>query len=234
MRVFIRGEEVNIDPPANQIIWAESMFELSRWNSETVDLILTDPPYGIDYQSNRRVAQPKLPKFDGDKDLSFFPRFIRQAHRVLKQDRHIYICMRFDTLIEVGPMIAELFTIKNVIVWVKNHHGSGDLKGAFAPQYEIIVFAHKGRRELIGKRLPDVWTFDKVASSNLLHGAQKPLRMMIRCIEKSTQPGELVVDPFCGVGPSCKAAMLLGRQYIGIDSSRENATLARKNLEIRE
>lgn len=167
---------------------------------ESIDLVLTDPPYGIDYQSNRRVAREKLPKFAGDVDLSWLPQFVEEVDRVLKPDRHFYCFTRFDTYPIFYHEISSRFKIKNCLIWVKNNHGSGDLAGAYAPQSEMIIFAVKGKRELFGPRESDVLQYDAVPSASRAHATQKPIDLLRLLIEKSTLPEEIVLDPFAGTG----------------------------------
>lgn len=65
-------------------------------------------------------------------------------------------------------MLINLLNIsKNIIIWNKNNHGSGDLKAQYAPRYEMIIYGMKGRREFNLKRFPDVWEFNK--TGNKLH-----------------------------------------------------------------
>ena len=76
----------------------------------------------------------------------------------------------------------------------------GDLKGPRAPQREFIIFAHKNRRELIGKRLPDMISCSKIPGRDLRHPTEKALDLLSTMIGASTEPGEIVFDPLCGSG----------------------------------
>jgi site-specific DNA-methyltransferase (adenine-specific) len=184
----------------------------------SVDLVLTDPPYGIDYQSNRRVVWEKLPKFQGDRDLEWLSVFVDEAYRVLANHRHLYCFCRWDRYPVFAEAISRRFQIKNALVWVKSNHGSGDLRGAYAPQYEMVIFAGKGRRQLRGKRHPDVLLKHAAVSSRARkHPVQKPVDLLRFLIEKSTKPGEVVLDPFAGVGSTVVAALQTGRRYLGIE-----------------
>ncbi len=185
-------------------------FELLRQlPDESVDLVVTDPPYGIDYQSNRRVAREKLPKFANDVSLEWVAVWVDEIYRVLKQDTHFYCFIRFDTYPVFYSEIARRFDVKNCLIWVKNNHGSGDLNGSYAPQYEMIVFAQKGKRHLNGKRDSDVMECDNVPSAQRFHSTQKPVELLRVLIEKSSDPGDIVLDPFAGTGSTglaCQAA----------------------------
>jgi len=184
-------------------------FELLRELPDgSIDLVVTDPPYGIDYQSNRRTAREKLPKFANDASLEWVADWVDEIHRVLKDDTHFYCFTRFDTYPVFYSEIARRFDVKNCLIWVKNNHGSGDLNGSYAPQYEMIIFGHKGKRHLNGKRDADVMECDNVPSAHRFHSTQKPVELLRVLVEKSSDPGDIVLDPFAGTGSTglaCKA-----------------------------
>jgi len=208
-----------LDQLADEFITGDCFVALKGLADECVDLVLTDPPYGIDYQSNRRVARPKLPKFENDADLGWVEGWVDQIYRVLKPDRHFYCFTRFDMYPEMYTQISRRFKVKNCLIWVKNNHGSGDLNGAYAPQCEMIIFAVKGKRPLFGPRESDVLECDNVPSAHRAHPTQKPIQLLRTLIEKSTEPGELVLDPFAGTG-STGFACLASERYPGDGHAR--------------
>jgi site-specific DNA-methyltransferase (adenine-specific) len=130
---------------------------------------------------------------------------------MLKPDRHFYCFTRADVYPVVYAAISRMFTVKSCLIWMKQNHGSGDLQADYSPQYEMIIFATKGSRPLRGKRASNVLHFDRVSSAFRMHPAQKPVDLLRFLIEKSTVPGEIVLDPFAGVGSTgvaCKIDML--------------------------
>jgi site-specific DNA-methyltransferase (adenine-specific) len=217
------------DIPVNQFKCGNCFEELPKLPDGCIDLVLTDPPYGIDYQSNRRTAREKLPKFANDCDLGWVDGWVEQVHRVLKDDRHFYCFTRFDMYPLFYASISRLFKVKNCLIWVKNNHGSGDLNGSFAPQHEMIIFATKGRRDLNGPRDADIIPCDNVPSAKRFHATQKPVLLLRQLIEKSTDPDELVLDPFAGTGSTglaCKAVNIeksdhRSRDYYLIELNRD-------------
>ncbi|MBI5059441.1 site-specific DNA-methyltransferase [candidate division KSB1 bacterium] len=184
----------------NQFICGDCFELLHEVPDECIDLVLTDPPYGIDYQSNRRVAREKLPKFQNDGDLRWVDGWVEQMHRVLKPDTHFYCFTRFDMYPTFYRSISRLFKVKNCLIWAKNNHGSGDLNGSFAPQHEMIIFAAKGTRHLNGPREGDLLDCENVPSAHRLHATQKPVKLLRQLIEKSSDPHGIVLDPFAGTG----------------------------------
>ncbi|MFZ5432533.1 MAG: DNA-methyltransferase [Calditrichota bacterium] len=201
------------DRYVNRFLCGDCFAEMRNLPDASVDLVLTDPPYGIDYQSNRRVARPKLPKFENDVKLDWVEGWVEQVYRVLKPDRHFYCFTRFDTYPEFYTQISRRFRVKNCLIWVKNNHGSGDLQGAYAPQYEMIIYAAKGQRHLNGPRESDVLQCDNVPSVFRRHATQKPVELLRTIIEKSTEPGEIVLDPFAGTGSTGLACLDTARHH---------------------
>lgn len=191
------------------------VFEALPDNS--IDLIITDPPYK-DYQSNRPVKHEKVKKIlEADFNL---PYFIEQSARVLKPGAHFYCwcdhltfpgivgeinSQRIERIKQKSP---DFLTYKNMLVWVKNNHGSGDLKGNYAPQHELVIFGCKGEkgRRLNGKRPSNIFDARKVSNYLHQHGTVKPVEILKKIIEVSSEEGEVVFDPYAGsmgVGEGC-------------------------------
>jgi len=214
-----------------QVIQGDCLKLLPQTVAESADLILTDPPYAIHYRSNRRVARPKFDHIAGDQPGDWMEEFARQAFRVLKPNRHLYCFCRYDTYPRFYHAFESAgFTMKRTLIWVKNNHGSGDLKGDYAPKDEWIIFAQKGRRTLFGKRAFNILPFDKVPSAELLHPTQKPVPLLKYLIEKSTDKGEVILDPFAGVLSTAVAAVELKRSFIAVETSREFLTRGFRRL----
>ena len=193
----------------------------------SVDLILCDPPYGMNYQSNYRKVKHK--KIDSDLDISILKNNIKELDRVLKADRHIYIFMSFHNIQETLSVLSMYFKVKNILIWEKNNTSMGDLKGDYAPKYEMIVYCHKGRRELLGGfRYPNIFKFDR--TKNELHPTQKPVDLLEFLIKNSTQENETVLDFTMGSGSTGVACKNLNRNFIGIELDKKYFKIAKKRI----
>ena len=212
-----------------EVICGDSLEVLRGFSSGSFDLILCDPPYGMSYQSAWRTATPQFAKIESDDDISWFPDFAREIYRVLKDDRHAYIFCNDYSISDFRKELEKAgFVNKRTLVWVKNNHTSGDLEGDYGNKTEFILFAHKGRRVLNGRRETNVLNFARV--SDLLHPTQKPVDINAFLIEKSTNEGESVLDPYCGSGSTLIAAKNLKRNSLGIEISPEYCEIARQRL----
>lgn len=197
----------------------------------SVDMVLTDPPYGMKYQSGRRAE--KFDAIHGDANTDVFAKALPHMVRVLKQNAHMYVfCSwhKLDEFVYLTKQHREL-TLKNLIVWAKNNHGSGDLKGAYAPKHELVLFLQKGRREL-AKRIPDVIEFPKVPANAMRHPTEKPVGLLNIFVNNSSLPGETILDPFTGGGSTGMSAVRNGRRFIGFEMHPEYFAVAESRVAI--
>jgi len=211
----------------NTIYNEDCLETMRRMPDNFVDLILTDPPYGMDYLSSRR--KDKFEKIKNDVDMSWVDEFAKESYRILKNDSHIYLFCndygigRFRNSLEKAG-----FTLKRTLVWVKNNHTSGDLLGDYANKTEFIVYAHKGRKELNGGRETNVLYYDRV--SIMEHPTEKPVSINQYFIQKSSKEGDIVYDPFIGSGTTARACKNLSRSYIGSELHKPYCEIAEKRL----
>lgn len=134
-------------------IYNMDCFDLMRdMPDESVQLILSDPPYGIQYQNG--FTSEKLPYLDGDAGIAYME-FSRECHRVLRNNSHAYFFTRFDQYPYHYQCLTQAgFSVKNCLVIEKGHIGGiGDLYGSYANNCEWVIFCHKGRRYFSKTRL---------------------------------------------------------------------------------
>ena len=220
------------------LIIGDCISELKKLKPDSVDLVVTDPPYGIDFRSGRRhKSELKTTEGiynDGKDNTGFLSEVIDEINRVMKDNSHIYWFTRWDRIQYQIPLLERYFNVKNAIVWKKNSWSMGDLQGAYAGQYEVILFAQKGRRilnEVNGrKRHPDVLEFDRVPASRLRHSHEKPEELIEFLIRKSSNVSEIVLDPFAGSGTTAAVAKRLGRDYITIELDEDFAKIAEERI----
>lgn len=191
---------------------------LKSLDSDSVDLVLTDPPYGISYQSNHRKDGKSAPIAA---DYDFDPAvFLENVARVLKDGSAAYLFTRWDVYPDWFRSVPNTLDVKNFIIWLKDNHSAGDLKGNFGFKYEGIMMLVKGRHQVRGHRHTNVWEFPRIPFKKQRHPAEKPVALLQRAIEASTDMDALVVDPFCGSGSTAEAALASGRRALVGDVDR--------------
>ena len=196
----------------------------------TSSLVVADPPYGIGYHSN--YYKDKNPHAPISHDWNFqIGSFLSEVATALCDGGALYLFCRYDvTPIWIPYLQPSGLKLKTVIVWVKDNWSAGDLEGSFGNQYECIIFATKGRHKLRGKRWSNVWQFPRIPAKRLLHPAQKPVELLTRAIEASSDPGDVVIDPFCGSGSTGEAAVACERGFLLGDIDKKMVSLSRQRL----
>ena len=196
-------------------------------DSESVDAIITDPPYGINYQSRTKGGIMN--------DHAPFIWWLYDAYRILKSGesgRGTLVCFtRWDVQqVFIDAMRLAGFSVKSEIIWDKVVHGMGDTKAQWAPVHENIIFAVKGKFSFPGHRPKDLITFQRMDGSQMIHPTEKPVGLMANIITAVTKPGDLLVDPFAGSASTLIAAHKTGKKYIGIEKDAERYEQARRRL----
>ena len=187
------------------------MDTMGKMEDKSIDLIITDPPYGMSFRSNHRAK--KYDEIHWDDNLDWVDDWSSECYRVLKDNTNIYVFCSYHNVDIFKQSLQRDFAIKNILIWEKNNTSMGDLKGDYAPKYEMILFACKGRRILNGGRDPNIFTFAR--TGNKLHPTQKPVELISYLIGKSSNEGDVVYDPFIGSGTTAKAAYINNRKCVG-------------------
>lgn len=160
-------------------------------NGKKADMVFTDPPYGYSYESNHQDKHDVL--LNDDKILDFFPLAIAFTN----DNAPIYTFCGFQTVDKWIKIIKDNgLSLKNMIVWKKNNWSMGDLEGAYAGQYELILYTPKGRTLIQGKRDTDVWEYNREAPTD--HPTMKPVGLISIAIQN--HKADSVLDFFGGSG----------------------------------
>ena len=201
---------------------------------KSIDLIVTDPPYLMNYKTNHRkdkshdFCKPILNDLNNEELVI---NFLNESYRVLKNDSAMYMFCNSNRIDFFKQEVENTgFKIKNIIVWIKNNWTAGDLKAAFGKQYEFIILANKGRASFNGKRITDVWNFDRVCGKEQVHQNQKPVDLLEQCIVKHSAEGDVILDPFMGSGSTGVACKYTNRSFIGIELDENYFNIAKERI----
>jgi len=211
---------------SDAVAWLESL------PSSSVDLVVTDPPYES-LEKHRGVGTTtrlKVSKASNNEWFRIFPntRFedlFREVFRVLRKDRHFYLFCDPETAFFAKPVGERVgFKFWKPLVWDKKQIGMGY---HYRSRYEFILFFEKGKRRLHDLGIADVIEERRVRGG---YPAEKPARVSEVLIAQSTNPGDVVVDPFMGSASVGVAAVSLQREFLGNDVSDASLRLARERL----
>lgn len=213
---------------------AIDLFQQIKDNS--IDCIITDPPYETisgGAQENEYVNRPTgiLAKNDGKifahNDISI-SRWITECYRVLKDSTHIYIMTNLLNLEEYMLEIRKAgFEIHNLLIWEKNNATPNRW---YMKNCEYIIFARKGA----AKPINDCGTKTVLQVKNVkdrLHPTEKPLELLEIFIKNSSNPGDIILDPFGGSMSTALAAIKTGRKAISFEIDEEYYNLGKERLD---
>ena len=188
---------------------------------DPVDAVVTDPPYGMLFQSNRYKGKGGRPNASGHARLAGDDNFdALLAACSIGVEHSKYIFCRWDNLkhLSCSP--------RSLIAWVKPNWSMGDLKHEHGRQYEVIAFYPGDSHAFPNKRPSDVVRHGR--SGNELHPTEKPLSLMQEVV--SWTDGN-VLDPFMGSGTTGVACANLGRKFIGIEIEQKYFDIACERIE---
>lgn len=216
----------------NRIYNSDCIEGMKQIESGEVDLIVTDPPYCIAYKTGWRADDHRFSKeILNDDNEQLIIDYMSECYRILKDDSAAYIFCSAKTLDFFMQQARNAgFTIKNVLIWRKNNHTAGDLEAQYGQCYEPILYLNKGRRTINGKRLEDVWDFDRVPSDKLVHQNEKPIPLLMQCILKSSNEGDLVFDGFMGSASTALACLRTNRNYLGFELDEDYFKVAQRRI----
>lgn len=223
-------------------VWHGDSIELCK-RFHWVDCIITDPPFGVNNQSNqaktehgkayaRKIANDESPEqaikiFKAVMD-SLLPRTVENC------DLYVFTSYQVlsDWLVMTDDYLATHgFKRKAILVWEKDGPGMGDTECPWGMGSEFILFFQKGRRSKTGTRRNSVIRTPQLRPDQLIHPHEKPEGLLELLLKQSTVRGDFVVDPFGGSGSLVRAARNVGRNAVSIELDKMNYDLAKRKLD---
>ena len=204
----------------NSIIHGDCVEAMQSLDAGSVGLILTDPPYLVNYRDRHgRSVQ-------NDDNAAWLKPAYREMFRVLRPDAFcvsFYGYTKIDLFMDAWKSAG--FRVAGHFVFPKKYTSS-----SYHTQYrhEQAYLLAKGWPAKPARPPPDViyWTY----TGNKLHPTQKPIGILKPLIEAFSHPGDIILDPFAGSGSTLVAARELGRSFIGIELDREHHATAERRL----
>lgn len=210
----------------NKIILGDCRENLDVIEDGTIDCIVTDPPYGVNFWSrSAETAEGKkwVKKIENDGNVEDAIALFHEIMKPLVVDKmkpegDIYVFTRWDIVDVWMQAVRDLPDVnyKMLLVWDKGSPGMGDIDSNWGCGHELILYAKKGRRK-VDHRRSGILSVDKVAPTQAIHPTEKPVPLLEKLIGMSTAVGDLVVDPFSGSGSTSVASMNLGRNSIAFE-----------------
>lgn len=208
--------------------------------NESIDLIVTDPPYPTTSRGNAGNSGGMLQKDINKKGRVFTHNNINckeyapEFYRLLKDGSHCYVMTNHINLIDMLNTFTDVgFHFIKSLIWNKGNKIMGQY---YMSQYEYILFFRKGKGKKINNcgtsdilSIPNKKTKDKDGKN--IHDTEKPIELMEVLVNNSSQENELVLDPFMGVGSTGLACIKNNRNFIGIEIDENYFNIAKSRLE---
>lgn len=235
----------------------DSLEFMASLEANSVDCIWTDPPYLLSNDGTSCIAGKRVKVNKGEWDRSrgieldhqFNRAWLAECYRILKPAGTIWVSGTLHVYLSVGMAMMELgYRILNDIIWEKPNPPPNLGCRCFTHSSEVVLWATKAtkgskhrytfnyaemREENNGKQMKSVWRIPAAGKDEKIHGkhpTQKPIALIDRCLRASTNPGDLVLDPFAGSGATGVAALKLGRRFVGCEKEAEFVDLITKRL----
>ena len=242
---------------ASALYHADAFALMADMPDNSVDCIWTDPPYLLSNDGTTCVAGKRVSVNKGkwdrssgiESDHDFNLAWLRECHRILKPAGTIWATGTLHIYPSVGMAMMQLgFRILNDVVWEKTNPPPNLGCRCFAHSTETILWATKApkgskhkytfhyqemKAENGGKQMKTVWQFAAAGRKEKVHGkhpTQKPVALIERCLRASTNPGDVVFDPFAGSASTGVAALSQGRVFIGSETNAEYAGIGGARL----
>lgn len=218
----------------NKVIHGDCLKVMKQMPNESVDMIIADPPFNKNLNYGKYYNDARDPV----KYWRWLDKRIKEMFRILKKDTRFYIFHCDDGIFDLKPICEKYhFKYHQTLIWFRpNMTTSNRIKGDWHFMHENILLFHKGKRTkmLPAHEITNCFSVRIYPSpqSNFKggrdHPAQKPVKLMASLIART--PGEIILDPFCGVGSSLRAAKNIKRQFIGIEINPDYCKIAEEIL----
>jgi site-specific DNA-methyltransferase (adenine-specific) len=247
--------------PLNQIIHGDSIDVLAALPERSIDLIFADPPYNLQLagellRPNQTVVDGVDDAWDQFDSFAAYDQFTRAwlaaCRRVLKDDGTIWVIGSYHNIFRVGAIMLDLgYWFLNDVIWYKTNPMPNFRGTRFTNATETLIWAKKSedqKRYTFNyhtmkhlndeKQMPNVWQIPICSGPERLkvngrkaHSTQKPEALLYRVIAASSNPGDVVLDPFFGSGTTGAVAKKLRRHFIGIEREAAYVALARARID---
>lgn len=223
MKEYMKRGKANVDP---RVIHGDSCTELKKMEDESIDFVVTDPPFGVDLDEKAKQSKSVQDAGYEDSEHKVFENLrltIKELYRVMKEDSHMIIAFASSHYVEMFQMLSEVgFTVDPTpLIWNKIS-GSSPSNGKYFPYaYEPAFWCMKGRRELYSTAC-NMFTYKRVPHKFKKHPLERPQALMCAWVQAVSLPGEVGLDCYAGGGSFLEACISLNRKPICIEKSEKH------------
>ena len=212
----------------NKVIQGDCLEVMKDIADKSIDMILTDPPYGMNLTPQREGGKFHNVKIENDDNLDWTDMFFSQCFRVIKKDTVMY---SFCSHHSVGKFIESAkksgFIVKNLLVWDKMWFGMGN---NWRPNFELILVLGNGRFVTKSKNKSNILSYRRITPQKAVHPTEKVIPLLEELIAEPDYNPKIILDPFAGSGTTGVACKNLNRNFILIEKEPEYIDIINKRL----
>jgi modification methylase len=246
--------------PVGKVLQGDCLERLRQIQTGSVDLVFADPPYNLQLdrellRPNNTVVDGVDDAWDKFQSFADYDRFSRawlaEARRILKPDGAIWVIGSYHNIFRLGVALQDLgFWLQNDVIWRKTNPMPNFRGKRFTNAHETLIWAGRDRRSRVtfnydalkagneDVQMRSDWLFPICSGPERLkddggrkaHPTQKPEALLHRILIATTNPGDVVLDPFFGTGTTGAVAERLGRRWIGIERERDYVVAAEERI----
>ena len=198
---------------------------IKQVRSNSVQLIVADPPYFLGMTSNGKKGSFS----DLNICKPFYAQLFSEFDRVLVEGGEVYLFCDWRSVAFYQPIFSAVLEMKNCLVWNK---GFGRVNYCYCSSHEFLLFAVKGTasHKHYVPIILDIKGYSSRGDKATIHGTEKPLDLIEYLVTQSSNKGEVVLDPFLGSGTTAVACQKLRRSFIGFELDSKNFDIIEKRL----
>ena len=216
------GPKPDYEREGVRLYLGDALTILPSLEASSVDAVIADPPYGIDYQSAWRTDRAQW-KPKSANDGRPFVWWLFPSNRLAKASACLLCFCRWDVQQAFQDAMEWAgWDVKSQIIWDREAHGMGDLNGSPAPQHDVLWFGVKGNYKFHGNRPKSVVRSMRLGGEELTHPNEKPVDLIQQLAVDYSPPGGTVLDCFLGSGTTAVACIRTGRRFIGVELNRKH------------
>ena len=245
--------------PLDQILEGDCVDLLGDFPPSSIDMIFADPPYFLQLRQDLwRPNQTKVSGVDDEWDQfqnfadydQFSRRWLKACQRVLKENATIWVIGTYHNIFRLGSIMQDLgFWFLNDVIWIKTNPMPNFRGVRFTNAHEILIWAAKNKGSKYtfnyhtmkalndGIQMRSNWNLPICSGPERIkvngkkgHSTQKPEALLWRIIKASTNPDDVILDPFFGTGTTGAVAQKLGRHWIGLERDSDYIKMALKRI----
>ena len=209
-----------------ELIQGDCLELMKNIEDESIDLVITDPPYGINLTPQRENGKFKNTKVINDDNLNWLSTLVDELYRVSKNI--VCIFCGWQTIDKFKLAFENKFIVKNILVWNKDWFGMGN---NYRPNYELILLLCKTNVKTKSKNKSNILTYRRLSPQKMKHSCEKPIPLLEDLILELSDENNIILDCFMGSGSTGEACLCNNRKFIGVEIDEKYFNIAKDRIE---